>query len=113
MAAGKVKTTGEIYKHKMQVNNESTLEQVPSTLTPVKEGEGVGDVSSTAVPPLPSLDQTQEVLLQKEEEQVVVPGAEGGEGDTREVEGGEKTAEEDGLREGGGEEEMTLTQEQS
>ena len=112
VAAGKVMTTSEIYKHKMQVNDGSTTQPEPSSLTPVKEGEGVGDVSTAAVPAMPSLDQTQDESLQKQEEQAVVPDA-GGEGETGEVEGEEKASDEDREEKGGGEEGTTLAQEQS
>lgn len=112
LAQGKVMTTSEIYKHKMQVNDGSTTQPEPSSLTPVKEGEGVGDVSTAAVPAMPSLDQTQDESLQKQEEQAVVPDA-GGEGETGEVEGEEKASDEDREEKGGGEEGTTLAQEQS
>lgn len=114
MATGKVMTTSEIYKHKMQVNDGSTTQLEPSSLTPVKEGEGVGDVSTAAVPAMPPLDQTQDESLQKQEEQAVVPEARGdeGEGEMGEVEGEQKVADEDGEGKGGGEEGTTLAQEQ-
>lgn len=111
IVAGKVKTTAEIYKHKMQVNDGSTAQPESPSLTPVKEGEGVIDVPTTAVPAMPSLDQTQDESLQQQEEQV--PGAEGGEGETEEGEGEEKVADEDGGGKSGGEEETSLPQEQS
>ena len=102
-------TTGEIYKYKMQVNDGSATQPEPSSLTPVKEGEGE-DVSTAAVPAMPPLDQTQDESLQKQEEQAVMPEAGGdeGEGET----GEEKVADEDGEGEGGGEEGTTLAQEQ-
>ena len=110
VAAGKVKTTGEIYKHKMQVNETSQPADSSASLAAasLKDAESVAsDISSTAaVPAMPSLEQGRgsPTSHQQEVEQQQGEGeAEGGsgEGGREEEEIGSKT--EDTEAGGGGE----------
>ena len=85
MAAGKVKTTGEIYKHKMQVNEGSSQQQQgqqQGTPTPPAKGteSSVSDVSTASAPPMPSLDETRDTPVQQQQKE--------GEGKEEEGEGG-------------------------
>ena len=103
LAAGKVEMTGEIYKHKMQVNSGTqqleTEEEEPSSTTPSKITESAGSLSTDTLPAMPSLDQTQDTSLQQEEQQPeqqsMVVGEGGGEVGEEEEEG------EEGQSEGG------------
>ena len=97
LAAGKVEMTGEIYKHKMQVNSGTqqleTEEEEPSSTTPSKITESAGSLSTDTLPAMPSLDQTQDTSLQQEEQQPeqqsMVVGEGGGEvGEEEQSEGG-------------------------
>ena len=90
MVAGKVKTTGEIYKHKMQVI-EGMPQQDPSSLTPSEST--VDDLSTSAAPAMPPLDQTQDASLQPQQvegEKEEREGREGREGAVREERGRKK-----------------------
>ena len=98
---GKVKTTGEIYVHKMQVNHSS---QQQGLATSVKETgqSAVADVSAATLPPaMPSLDETQDTPSVQQPEKGEEVEGEGGQEDAGGVEGEDTVA--DGG--GGGEEE--------
>ena len=62
---GKMKTTGDIYKHKMQVNNDP-LKQGSST-PPV--AETMSDDSTADVPAMPSMDHTMDTSLDQQQQQ--------------------------------------------
>ena len=82
MVAGKVKTTGEIYKHKMQVI-EGIPQQEPSSLSPVEETESrEDDLSTSAMPAMPPLDAS----LQPQQREGVEGQGEG-EGEGKQGEG--------------------------
>ena len=107
VATGKVKTTGEIYKHKMQVNETSQPDMSASltALSSLKDTESVAsDVSSTAVPAMPSLEQgggdSSSEHQHQTEEDVEVAGGEREGGGEEEREGTATEAAESG---GGGE----------
>ena len=80
-----MKTTGEIYKHKMQVNETSQPDMSASltALPSLKDTESVAsDVSSAAVPAMPSLEQgdgdSSSEHRHQTEGEVEVAGGEGG-----------------------------------
>ena len=102
MVAGKVKTTGEIYKHKMQVI-EGIPQQEPSSLSPVEETESrEDDLSTSAMPAMPPLDAS---LLPQQREGVEGQGEGEGEGKQGEGEGEQGEGQGEGEQgEGGGNE---------
>ena len=118
---GKVKTTGEIYKHKMQVNNTSQPDLSASLTAPsLQDTESVAsDVSSTAVPAMPLLEhgggggdgdstsETQQQTTEGQEGEVGEGGAGGGEGEEG---GGKERTETEATETGGGEESTSLPQ---
>ena len=70
--AGKVKTTGEIYKHKMQVNElpqAGTASSVPEPATAESETSEIS--STTPLPVMPPLDQSQDTPLDQSQDTLV------------------------------------------
>ncbi|CAI8044553.1 Pyridoxal-dependent decarboxylase domain-containing protein 1 [Geodia barretti] len=106
LSQGKVKTTGEIYKHKMQVNETSQPDMSASlaALPSLKDTESVAsDVSSAAVPAMPSLEQgdgdSSSEHQHQTEGEVEVAGGEGGDGGGEEERVGTET---EATKSGGG-----------